>query len=165
MPIMSTDHTKDIAIKFKKVVWHQLTEAIRPAKKRMIPFEQYDADWHLVMDCDEIMFGKGMNRCFDILRSNDPPAKGWKVKTFRELNHFPDRPYTFTRIFHKSAGLHYSPNHWQRYDKDGKDMDSYCKLIPADVMILQMNELCPDWRQQEKSRWVTWRNQQKGAGW
>ena len=165
-PVESTDHTRVIAQKFPKVKFIQLHEALNPAEKRMMTFgwESDPADWYIVIDADEIMFGKGMNRAFDILRNNDPPAKGWKVKTFLELNRFPNQPYTFTRIFQKSAGLHYQKNHWQRHDKDGQDMDSYCKLIPADVTILQMNELCPEWRRNEKPKWVSWRTNQ-GDGW
>lgn len=162
-PVESTDHTRAIAGKFSKVEFIQLHDALRPVEKRMIPFE-WEADWYIVLDADEIMYGKGMKQAFDILRNNDPPAKGWKVKTYRELNHLPDRPYTFTRIVHKSAGFHYNKNHWQRYDKSNTDMDSYCKLIPADVTVLQLNELCPEWRRNEKPKWVQWRTS-RGEGW
>jgi len=167
-PVESTDHTRHIATKFPKVQFIQLHDALRPAKKRMMlfgwEFNQSPADWFIVIDADEVMYGRGMNRAFDILR-NEPPVKGYKVKTFLDLQRLASNtPNTFTRIMHKSAGFRYAPNHWQRFDKDGRDMDSYCELIPADVVILQMNELCPDWRQQEKSRWVTWRSQ-RGVGW
>lgn len=163
MPIESIDHTRVIAEAFPKVEFKQLHERLRPPIKRMIAFEEYEADWYITLDVDEIFFGD-MNRMTHVL-NNEKPVRGYKVSCYLNLRNFEAKSnFTFTRIVHKSAGFHYQPNHWQRYDKDGKNMDDYCQLIPAKVTVLQTNELCPEWRKKAKSAWVSWR-QSRGEGW
>lgn len=163
MPVESIDHTRVIAEAFPKVEFIQLHERLRPPVKRMLAFEEHEADWYIVLDTDEVMFGD-MNRMIHVLKT-EKPVHGYKVFSYLNLRGFISKTtFAFARIIHKSAGFRYQPNHWQRHDKDGKNMDDYCQLIPAEVVVLQMNELCPEWRKKAKSAWVSWR-QSRGEGW
>ena len=166
--VLSTDHTKAIATKFEKVEYVEMSEALRPVTKRMLAFEYEDADWYMVLDADELMYGNGVAKMFSMLRETEKKPKhlGYKVKTFSSLAHlYRGSPkYKWTRIVHRDAGFHYMGNHWIRYDKHGNNMDAYCPEV-KDVVVLQLSEICPDWRILEKSNWVGWRNKQKGDGW
>ena len=130
-------------------------------------FFEYEADWYIVLDADEIFYGTGMNAMHRLLRrtAQKPEVMGYKVISYFDLDRFcKDSSLPWTRIVHKSAGFHYRPDHWMRFDKNNRNMDDYCPTLD-NVAVLQLSELCPKWRQAAKSKWVDWRQTQKGDGW
>ena len=160
-PVGSTDHTLEIAHRFPSVKTIPLTEALRPVQKRNLYLKE-SADWYLIMDADEILYGD-LKRLRNLL---EPKSKvlAYNIPTFLRLSDLAvGKAHTYCRLVHKNAGFHYSRYHWIRLNSDGKTIEEKAQTLDF-VKVLALNELIPQERQTEKIRWSIYRSN-RGEGW